>query len=198
MRAAFGQSSRQPGPGHHRGEPMETTALASQVALDRLHDLSEQVLGLSIFSEVDAGRTQQVSCGDLEGDVRHRLADHPRLLGGRALVGGFIHIEESLAHVEVDPPEPPGIIERPGQAFGLAEQLTAPLDLSKQVEHIAQIEPQIDALLGRLARLRSMRQGVQRLFEAGGRLPVGRCRERLGPGLTEVQHGLLPHLTRVA
>ena len=40
-----------------------------------------------------------------------------------------------------------------------------------------------------------MRQGVQRLLEAGGRFPVGRPPVRLGPGLTEVADGLLPQLT---
>ena len=58
----------------------------------------------------------------------------------------------------------------------------------------AGVEVEVDGLLRPLATLREMLERVERLLEAGGRLPVGRARHRLPSGLTEIADGLLPHL----
>ena len=58
----------------------------------------------------------------------------------------------------------------------------------------AGVEVEIDGLLRPLATLRKMLERVERLLEAGDRLPVGRARHRLLSGLTEIADGLLPHL----
>ena len=55
-------------------------------------------------------------------------------------------------------------------------------------------EVEVDGLLRPRATLRKMLERVERLLEAGGRLPVGRALHRLHPGLTEIGDGLLPRL----
>ena len=91
-------------------------------------------------------------------------------------------------------PEPPLIVERPRQAFGFAETAEDPLEFSERKECSSQVEAKIDGLLQRLAGLGQMPEGRQRLLEAAHRLPVGRSRQCLGAGLTEVRDRLLPQL----
>ena len=57
-----------------------------------------------------------------------------------------------------------------------------------------QVEPEVDGLLLRGAALREMREGCQGLLEARHDLAQGRTRQRLGPGLPTVRHGLVPDL----
>src|SRR3990172_3382390 len=58
----------------------------------------------------------------------------------------------------------------------------------------AEVNPDINGLLQRLAALGQMWEDAQRLLEVRHRLPVGGSRERFGSGLTKVGRGLLPHL----
>ena len=61
-------------------------------------------------------------------------------------------------------------------------------------ERRAQGEPEIDGLLARVALLRQMREGAERLLEVPHGLAVGRPRHGLLPRLPAVRQGLVPHL----
>ena len=66
--------------------------------------------------------------------------------------------------------------------------------IARWTERQAQGEPEIDGLLARVARLRQMREGTERLLEVPHGLAVGRPRQGLLPRLPAVRQGLVPHL----
>ena len=57
-----------------------------------------------------------------------------------------------------------------------------------------EVEPKVDGLLDRVATLREVLQGGQRLLEERRGLTIGRARRRLLAGLSGVGDGLLPDL----
>jgi hypothetical protein len=64
-----------------------------------------------------------------------------------------------------------------------------------QTHHgVAGVEVEVDRLLPPLRLRREVLERLERLLEAGRRLPVGRALRRLPTGLTEIEHGLLPRL----
>src|SRR5262245_22855736 len=60
------------------------------------------------------------------------------------------------------------------------------------MERHAQGESEINGLRARVARLRQMREGAERLLEGPYRLAVGRPRQGLFACLPTVGHGLVP------
>ena len=60
---------------------------------------------------------------------------------------------------------------------------------------MAQGEPEVNGLLARVARLRQMREGTERLLEGPNGLAVGRPRHSLLPRLLAVRQSLVPYLT---
>ena len=66
-------------------------------------------------------------------------------------------LQDSGAHIGADPAEPALIVEGRGQGLGLTQGVEYRPQLSQRDEGIADIEPEIDGLLQRLAPLREMR-----------------------------------------
>src|SRR5437870_10124765 len=101
---------------------------------------------------------------------------------------------EIVAQVDRGPAEPPSIVELPGQNFRFAEVSVKRLESSEGQERVAEVEAKVDGLLDRLPALREVTQRGQRLLETGDGLAIARARERLGPGLTQIAHRLVPQL----
>src|SRR2546428_5454906 len=93
-----------------------------------------------------------------------------------------------------DPPQPALIANPLGENLTVANVVEASLALSEGMEQVAQVQPQVDALLDCFARLGKIGEGSERLLEARDGFPVGRARGGLRPGLTEIGDGLVPDL----
>jgi len=61
-------------------------------------------------------------------------------------------------------------------------------------ERASELEPDVDHLLAALPRRGEALEGLERLLEVGGGLPVGKSPESLDASLREVGNGLLPLL----
>jgi hypothetical protein len=67
------------------------------------------------------------------------------------------------------------VAEPHGESLGLADMLGTLRRSARRQQGGARVEVEVDGLLRPRATLREMRERVERLLEAGGRLPVGRA-----------------------
>ena len=86
------------------------------------------------------------------------------------------------------------VIESLGQGLGFAQQREDTPRVAQWRERHTQSEPEINRLLARVARLRQMWQGIERLLEVPHSLAVGRSHHGFLPCLSAVRQGLIPHL----
>ena len=181
--------------GHHGRKSGEAKAFPAPIASSHCSDFQEKILGPSIVARVEAGRAKVEISRHLERNIPERLGNSLGALAEPERFRRMTDNPEVVAHVDGQLAESPLIVERPRQALGFAETAEDPLEFSERKECGSQVEAKIDGLLQPLAGLGQMPQGRQRLLEARDRLPVGRSRQCLGAGLTQVRDRLLPHLT---
>jgi hypothetical protein len=89
--------------------------------------------------------------------------------------------------------QPPRIVEGCREGLGLAQSRQDTPQIAEWTKRRAQGEPEIDGLLTRVAPLRQMREGTERLLEVPHGLAVGRPRQGLLPRLPAVRQGPVPH-----
>jgi hypothetical protein len=140
--------------------------------------------------------------GEAEVLVRQRVQDG--IPAGRsqregALTGGDglvirAHEAEMDCQKERDLSQPTRIVEGHREGLGLAQSRQDTPKIAERAERRAQGESEIDSQRARVACLRQLRQGPERLLEAPHGLAMGRSRQGLLPRLPKVRQGLIPHL----
>ena len=191
---ALGQRRGEVGVCQDPGERGQAESLAAQVGPQRLREPPKARLGLTQVSG-DEARQAEIRVGrNGEREIAERLSQRQPSLGERARAGRFPDQPEVLARVHGHPPEPPPVVEAPGELLGLPKTLGDLRQLAEHIQRCPQLEEEVDRLLPPLATVRESGQRRPRLLQAGHRLAVGRAGECLGPGLPEVRDRLLPHL----
>ena len=99
-----------------------------------------------------------------------------------------------VRHDRADPASPAVVVQPLGEGLRLAQALQHPPDFTELAQHRPQLEADLEALLQRGRALRQRREDPQRLLEPDPGLRKRRPRGRLGSGLPEIVHRLLPHL----
>ena len=79
-----------------------------------------------------------------------------------------------------------------GEALGLAQVLGQPRELAERQQRRAQVEAQVDRLLGALLAFRQAAERRQRALQDVGGLAVGRAAQGLDAGLPEIDDGAVP------
>ena len=182
------------GTGMHGGQDSLTEALAALRPVEGRHGLPAVVDRPTIVA------LGLIGCAEVE--VRQRVQDDiPAGRGERkgALGGGdglviCPHEAEIDRQRDRDLSQPTRVVEGHCEGFGLAQNRQETPQVAGQLERRAQGEPEIDGLLARVACLRQMREGAERLLEVPHGLAVGRPRQGLLPCLPAVCQGLVPHL----
>jgi hypothetical protein len=147
-----------------------------------------------IIAGGEADCAEIVSRPNLDREISERLGDSLGVLGGCTRFSRVASAPEIVALVERYPPESQLIAERVREGLGVVQMLGEPREVAEGEERGSKVEAQIDGLLECLAGRGQMLEGHQRLLEVSDRFSIRRSRERPGPGLTEVGHGLLPRL----
>ena len=154
----------------------------AEIVVQRHHNRAEHVLSPSILTGVEVSRAEKTIRRELERErpPAARRCASARSANTRCRSGSSIRKRLRLMETETQPSRRGSSSVRARRSASLSSS-TLLREPPEQDERGAKIEPQIDGLLDRLARLRQMRQGLQRLLEAGGCLPVGRSREAPWP-----------------
>src|SRR5262245_7910614 len=104
------------------------------------------------------------------------------------------HLPQIAAHKGGDSPPPRLVAEGLSEGSRLAEVVEHRPQFAEFQERPPQVEPEVDGLLLRGLARREMPEGGQGLLEAPHALAEGPPRQRLGPSLPPVYHGLGPDL----
>src|SRR5216110_1632182 len=102
------------------------------------------------------------------------------------------HQNVELAEIGGHLPEPALVTQRLRETLGPEEVVEEPRELAERNERTAQMEAEIDGLLGPHGALGEMPQRGERLLEERRRFSVGRAVDRLGTGLPQILDRLLP------
>ena len=192
-RAQLGQASDQPAPGEYREqEPLKP--LIAQLAGERGHVPLQDVDGLSIVAQGVVHLAEVEVRPRLERQFPKRHGNGVGALAGRQGAVIVAPYPEIVDHVDGGPPQAALVAQGLGEAFRVAQIVEEQPEFSERHQGLLQVKPEIDGLCQRVAVLGEVMQGHQRLLEGGHRLAVGRARQRPGPGLPAVGHGLVPHL----
>ena len=98
-------------------------------------------------------------------------------------------VEEIMCQHDTDLSQPTRVVEGHREGLGLAQQrqyTLATLGITKRRERRAQGEPEVNGLLARVALLRQMREGTERLLEAPYGFPISRALQGELPGLLPI------------
>ena len=68
-----------------------------------------------------------------------------------------------------DPSQPPRVVEGHGEGFGLAQSRQHAPQFAERMERQSQSKPEVDGLRARVALLRQMREGTERLLDRIGK-----------------------------
>jgi hypothetical protein len=100
-----------------------------------------------------------------------------------------------VGHVVADPPQASLIVDGLGKGFGLPKVLGELLGFTKYLEHMTQLESEIDRPLTRVTPFWQMLECCQRLLEVPYGFAVRRPCHGPCPCLARVGVGFVPHLT---
>src|SRR3989442_7770546 len=158
---------------------------------------AQQLRSAPIVAEGVTRQAKIVSGVELERDVLQLVTQDQRLLREPSRLGGLSCLAEVFADLDRHQSEPACIRDFAGHGLGFSQVGQHLLELTERVQRAAELKPYIDLLLPRAGRLGQVSQRFQRLVEKGQRFAVRRSLLGLRPGLPQVRHGLVPHLTTV-
>jgi hypothetical protein len=133
------------------------------------------------------GEDAESQVPEAPGDLQRASAGHERLVQ-------LAEIVVDVRHERTDLTAPAVVVQSLGDAFGLAQVLPAPAGIRQLVQHQAQLQADLEALLQRGRALRQHLEEAQRLLEPAPGVLKRRPRGGLASRLPEIVHRLLPQL----
>src|SRR5262249_55711220 len=189
--------------GEHLGEPSRRNrgrdrgrpeALGAQIALERDIPLEEGSRIAELAScEVRAAKTG--CCDHLDRAVAEGARDCEGLLlvsKGPVVVAGAQTLDP---HEGGDPPETVLVAKAPSEHLCLVEVIARARPIAEREERVAQVDADVDRLLGRLASLAQLAESDECLLEVGNGLPIGAMRHSPEPRLAQIDDCLFPQLS---
>jgi len=94
-----------------------------------------------------------------------------------------------MAHPHNGPPQPTLVTQRLGKRYGCVQDVVEPSIFAERQERPIQMLAEINGLLQRVAALREVLQGYQRLLQAGHGFLVGGTLHGISGGVAQILHG---------
>ena len=129
-----GENPSQKTAGDHRRKSGEAKSFPAPIAFKQLQDFQEKILGPWIVAQVEAGRAKVEASRHLERNIPQRLGDGLGALAERERLAQMTSHAEVVAQMDGHLAQSPLIVERLGQAFGLAE--IAEFEFSEREERV--------------------------------------------------------------
>ena len=191
--AQLGQAPDQRRPRVNRRQLRETEGLALQLAAERRDVPVQERRGAAVAAQHVVGLRQVGVRSEPRAELAVRLGERQRLAAVLDRPIRVAHQPEVIRHECRHLAQAALVVQGSPQLFRLPEEFQDARELAERLEGVAQVESQVDGVLGPLPALGQTREGVEGLLAVRDRLPVRAPAVRLHAGLPEVSVGLRPH-----
>ena len=133
----------------------------------------------------------------MQAEVPKRCGQHQGALATRDRTVQVPCQQAVMAHPYNGPPQPTLVTQRLGKRYGCVQDVVEPSIFAERQERPIQMLAEINGLLQRVAALREVLQGYQRLLQAGHGFLVGGTLHGISGGVAQILHGACGSWARV-